>query len=584
VLGVALAAGSRTAGIPEPELVTVLLPEWSTFDHTAKKWVFTALPLQVARGNRQVRLKDAAIRETGMKIEHGEQEWQDALVYGDSVREASELEDMLVLRYRNLRTQWTAAEQSRIEKSTRGVHARIRERDPEGSNVFVIRLPAQPVAAGEPYLLDLTFETREKANPVNARAFTVTKQVWPVVLPSSISDNSIWLRADLHLHSRYSDGGASRHLYAIRDEFLLNRGYRIAYMTDHVGQNTSPPQFLNRLQCLCPPHGWCVHHPSVFVPNHPCATANTWSCYVTNTQRVSVPTGISFFPGMELSAAAVRPPDGVRAADGEGHALGYGITSFPMRRWCPQQLSELQVFDLTHGPQAVIDELNENTNTAQPVHRSLASIAHPASNWTWPLDRFRYDWPWLGHLNPNDLTRVTTHFRGMELMSGAQTNFSLTSYYTHILLHVTDAWWNSNATPWHERRRVVDNALRAGRTIASLCGSFGFVAINGVRPGAIRTGQAVNSVLNMELHLTPSVNGTAQVRLFQGDRADGNMSLAPTPIFSENIPVTAGTMVTRTFTRTFPGGDQYYWLFVDIAGTGTNDVIYTTPIFISSTP
>ncbi|MCL5981999.1 MAG: hypothetical protein M1571_05735 [Firmicutes bacterium] len=74
------------------------------------------------------------------------------------------------------------------------------------------------------------------------------------------------------------------------------------------------------------------------------------------------------------------------------------------------------------------------------------------------------------------------------------------------------------------------------------------------------------------------------MRLSQGDRADGNMSLPPTPIFSEDISVTAGTQVTRTFTRTFPGGDQYYWLFVDIVGAGTNDVIYTTPIFISSTP
>jgi len=88
----------------------------------------------------------------------------------------------------------------------------------------------------------------------------------------------------------------------------------------------------------------------------------------------------------------------------------------------------------------------------------------------------------------------------------------------------------------------------------------------------------------MELRLIPSVNGTAQVRLFQGDRSDGNMSLLPTPIFSEDIPVAAGTQVTRTFARTFLGGDQYYWLFVDIVGVGTNDVIYTTPIFISSTP
>jgi len=90
----------------------------------------------------------------------------------------------------------------------------------------------------------------------------------------------------------------------------------------------------------------------------------------------------------------------------------------------------------------------------------------------------------------------------------------------------------------------------------------------------------------MELRLIPSVNGTAQVRLFQGDRsiADIANGLLPTPIFSEDIAVTAGIEVTRPFTRTFPGGDQYYWLFVDIRGTGFNDVIYTTPIFITSNP
>jgi hypothetical protein len=85
----------------------------------------------------------------------------------------------------------------------------------------------------------------------------------------------------------------------------------------------------------------------------------------------------------------------------------------------------------------------------------------------------------------------------------------------------------------------------------------------------------------MELRLIPSVSGTAQVRLYRGDRADGDMSQWPTNLFFwEDIPVTAGTEVTRTFTRTFPGGDQYFWLFVDIAGS--NDVIYTTPIYITS--
>jgi len=350
---------------------------------------------------------------------------------------------------------------------------------------------------------------------------------------------------------------------------------------------------------------------------------------------VSVPAGISFFPGVELSAADMPPPSGVRShstlvtlpdgtiitvpRDGEGHALGYGITVFPIN-WISRR-----TFDLSHGPQDVIDMLNENTNTTQPVHRSSVSIAHPSSPF--------YDWPWFAHVIdpvtglPNTTNRITHRYRGMELMSGVQTNFSLTSppmqkwraenrwlvhfavgrpvftqawfpsvrtgsdldpfnsskYYTHILVPMTEAQWNDSARTWDNRRQMVDNALRNGRTIASLRGSWGRVSINGHLPGAIRIGQTVNSTLNMELRLMPSVNGTAQVRLFHGDRTDGNMSLLPTPVFSENIPVTAGTQVTRPFTHTFPGGDQYYWLFVDIIGVGLNDVIYTTPIFISST-
>lgn len=94
---------------------------------------------------------------------------------------------------------------------------------------------------------------------------------------------------------------------------------------------------------------------------------------------------------------------------GEGHALGYGITRFPM-----PAADGRSVFDKSHVPQQVIDILNENTVISNPVHRSSASIAHP----TQPV----YDWPWLaGH------SRRTNGHRGMELMSGQQTNFSLTS-------------------------------------------------------------------------------------------------------------------------------------------------------------
>lgn len=259
VLLVFFTAWMTSARTPEsePEVVTVLLPEWSTFDHQAKEWIITAIPLQVARGNWQVRLQMAVIRETGENLKYDEPEWQDALVYGESAQGVSELESISALRHRNLLGELSVAEQNLLGKAMEGLQIRIRERDPQGATPFVIRLPAQPVPPGVPYLLDITFQARERTSSANVRTFTVTKRIWPVVLPSSISGSSIWLRADLHLHSGYSDGGLDNHLYRIRDVRLANRGYRIAYMTDHVGR-AHTTEHLSRAVCICPPQGGVV--------------------------------------------------------------------------------------------------------------------------------------------------------------------------------------------------------------------------------------------------------------------------------------------------------------------------------------
>ena len=100
IFGVAFAAGATSVDTTKPELVTALLPDYSTFDHTAKEWIFTAVPLQIASGNWQVRLKEAVIRETGMYLEHSEQEWSDALAIGATAREAKELENTFIGRHR----------------------------------------------------------------------------------------------------------------------------------------------------------------------------------------------------------------------------------------------------------------------------------------------------------------------------------------------------------------------------------------------------------------------------------------------------------------------------------------------------
>jgi len=83
----------------------------------------------------------------------------------------------------------------------------------------------------------------------------------------------------------------------------------------------------------------------------------------------------------------------------------------------------------------------------------------------------------------------------------------------------------------------------------------------------------------MSLRFIPSVNGFARIRLFRCDMAE---VVCEEPVFW----ATAGTEITRTFSRTFPGGDQNYWLSVEITDAMGNwaDVIYTTPIFLSSNP
>ncbi len=107
--------------------------------------------------------------------------------------------------------------------------------------------------------------------------------------PAGIKDNSTWIRGDLHIHSIYSDG--DQNLYSIRDHTpnMRGRGYHLVYMSDHVGADTT--RYLQRSACLCPV--------GPGMPP-PCNATSTWQCYVTNTQRVSLPE-IAFFPGAEIN-------------------------------------------------------------------------------------------------------------------------------------------------------------------------------------------------------------------------------------------------------------------------------------------
>lgn len=196
-----------------------------------------------------------------------------------------------------------------------------------------------------------------------------------------------------------------------------------------------------------------------------------------------------------------------------------------------------------------------------------------------PVDLWRGETEWLMNHSTRPIF-TQDGFTALSVRTGSDLDLLNNSkYYTHVLVPVTEAQWNDSARSWVNRRQLVDTVLRGGRTIVSLNGSWACVSINGHLPGSIQRGLAVNSTLNISLHLIPSVTGSARVRVFRRNMAE---IVYEEPLFW----VTAGTEITRTFSRTFLGGDQNYWLSVEITDMMGNwaDVIYTTPIFLSSHP
>ncbi|MCL0056870.1 hypothetical protein M1N50_00910 [Dehalococcoidia bacterium] len=204
---------------------------------------------------------------------------------------------------------------------------------------------------------------------------------------------SVWLPADLHLHSRFSDGvHCLKHLRDV-DPGLKAMGYRVIYMADHVG---TVAENLQRDFCIC-------NHPDHGCPCCDCGLTSptTWECYFRNTQLVSTPQ-IAFFPGVEIDTRIH-----------EGHALIYGLNNLNRA----DGGGEFFCGDLT-GPGLV---------KAIPAGSSLA-IAHPEPwwpGWWW------HNWNW-----------GTIGYRGAEVMGpGPETHFS---------------WWRGQAFTPQALQAAVD--------------------------------------------------------------------------------------------------------------------------------
>jgi hypothetical protein len=357
-------------------------------------------------------------------------------------------------------------------------------------------------------------------------AMTVTEEVQ--VLVASVPTDHGWFPADLHMHSTFSDGNQS--VSGLRED-LTSMGYAIGYVTDHTDALMSAGVFDSLSDT----------YPSA------CAEASD--------------TTTSMFPGAELAVGHYI----WIYWNGDGHILAYGIDStygLDDNRW---------------GAQVGLDKVNDNN---PPL--SSPAIAHPT--------HLVYDW--------DDYTVL--RYNGIELMSGYQWYFDINSgpverwrsecerllpyaesfrpsvrsgsdyhtswypYVTHVKLPTEDVWYGGT---WTDRWTAVSAALRDGRTVTSRKGSLAFIQLDGFDVGS-SVYRSSGDTLSFSVYFEPIESGNYTLTLYRGNCAE--------TVWSTSGSYSAGTAYTWEATYTYPGGSNYFWLYVS-----GPDYCYTTPIYVN---
>jgi hypothetical protein len=556
-------------GVSAIPRVFAMVPEWSGFIDSATEWNFGSALITASPEVLEARFVRAQIGGRSV-TSVADNEWTKVVRGGGEIERALD-------RYEELHNSRVRSVAQRINRYCEDaereyytirqqIYTRFEQLAEAGEKVdgMIVRIPSVPLALGETAVVELIFEVRRAYDPTQKHRLTVPTSVTRLC-PLGIEDDSVWVRGDLHIHSIYSQctefetwfPNVMPDLYQMRDATpnLRGRGYHFVYMADHVGISG---QHLQRFVCLCPTRAGLPPR---------CNTSLTWNCYVTNTQRATIWGCIAFFPGAEYSTAGHG-----------GHALIYGLES--LLRSDGHVLFDGQLT----GPQLV---------NARPSGSNLA-IAHPASHTTFWLD---WGWP-------------IRHYRGVELMAPCTSNelhwwrnrafttealndalnkgivasartgsdyhhghtFTQTFYqaFTYVHLPVSFDTWRFES--WAVRRSRVNTALTQGRTVASRRGGFARLNMNGHFPGTVLRNIPANTALNVNIMLRPTQTGTYELRVYRNANIlDATLS----------VPGTANQTTFHNFTISFPGTTHGYWLRV-IGSGGADDIIYSTPIIVSS--
>ncbi|MBT9162628.1 MAG: hypothetical protein DDT27_01187 [Dehalococcoidia bacterium] len=439
--------------------------------------------------------------------------------------------------------------------------------------IIVVTIPPLQIRLGETEVVEFEFKVRKRNDPTRTQRVTALTSISKLALPpEGIEDGSVWIMGDLHIHSKYSEcqkPSVPRNLfdlYHIRDS-LQPRGYRFIYMTDHVGSTTG--RHLQRTVCLCPTGtGFPL----------PCGVANTWQCYVTNTQRATM-AQIALFPGAEVTAWHATNQHG------GGHALIYGANNLVRRDgvmlFCNQltgpdlvRLAPGSSLAIAHPMGTVIGGPWEHLRWLYDIRGYRGVELITPKDWDHTLASSETQW-WMARAFTTEALSDAVAGRGvLSVRTGSDWHGfwgeAYAEFGTHVLIPVALATWQSE--PWSTRRHRVDDALHAGHTIAAHRRGWGRVTVNNVMPGGVVRNIPSVTTLNFNIRFIPSVTGTYTISVFRNN-------LTGTPEFRETVSGTAGVEITRNFTRSFPGGTHGYWFYVEGA-----DHIYSTPVIVTSSP
>jgi len=272
---------------------------------------------------------------------------------------------------------------------------------------------------------------------------------------------------------------------------------------------------------------------------------------------------IGLYPGMEMSVKKKGECDIIFS-----DLLAYGI-------------KDLEGFEnKKYNHQRGIDCINANAPGI-----SSCSIAHPYS--------YKIPWRDWGVIG----------YRGMELMSGIQFDFSdfsppMVRWRQEIdrLLNFTfetgcfasartggDFHGYLDVNPpgyvtyircydWSEKY-LVDEALYKGYTVASRFGGLGFINIkyNGLEGGVgdIIKGVSTNEIIGLDITFIPVKTGRYTITVYRDNKLE--------TVFSISDSYTAGQTYKMKTNYKFPGGKHYYFLYIS-----GEDYVYSSPIFISN--